>query len=227
MTTAKTVLITGASRGLGYSLGVMLGAAGYQVIAMAKTVGGLEDLADDIEALGGPTPTLVPLSITDDGGMQRLCLSIHERWGSLDVAIHCAAHAPPQSPAPHVAERDFDQSVEINLRGTQRLVTMLEPLLKAAPDGQFVHVDDDRAGQPFFGAYGATKAAAAAYIRSWAAESRQTGPHVTVFSPAPMPTALRARFFPGEDTEGLASCRSEAARLCAAIGLEDVSGEAE
>ena len=62
---------------------------------MARTVGGLEDLADEIEAAGGPTPTLVPLSMTDEGGLQRLCLAIHERWGRLDLAIHCAAHAPP------------------------------------------------------------------------------------------------------------------------------------
>ena len=55
---------------------------------MARTVGGLEDLADAIEADGGPGPTLVPLSITDDGGLQRLCLAIHERWGRLDLVVH-------------------------------------------------------------------------------------------------------------------------------------------
>ena len=52
---------------------------------MARTVGGLEELADAIEAAGGPTPTLVPLSLTDDAGLQRLCLAIHERWGRLDL----------------------------------------------------------------------------------------------------------------------------------------------
>ena len=66
---------------------------------MARTVGGLEDLADEIEAAGGPTPTLVPLSLTDEGGLQRLCLAIHERWGRLDLAVHCAAHAAPLAPA--------------------------------------------------------------------------------------------------------------------------------
>ena len=64
-----------------------------------------------------PTPTLVPLSITDEGGLQRLCLAIHERWGRLDLAVHCAAHAPPLAPAPHIADQDFDQSVEVNLQG--------------------------------------------------------------------------------------------------------------
>ncbi len=78
-----------------------LGARGDQVVALARTVGGLEELADAIEAAGGPTPTLVPLSLTDDGGLQRLCLAIHERWGRLDLVVHCAAHAAPLAPPPH------------------------------------------------------------------------------------------------------------------------------
>ena len=198
---------------MGYATARALGAGGAQVIAMARTVGGLEDLADAIEADGGPSPTLVPLSITDEGGLQRLCLAIHERWGRLDFAIHCAANAPPLAPAAHTAERDFDQAIEVNLRGTQRLISMLQPLLLAAPAGRFVYVADDRAGQPFFGSYGAGKAAAEALIRSWAAETARIGPRVTLFHPNPMPTALRARFYPGEDTHALAPCADEAARL--------------
>ena len=99
---------------------------------MARTVGGLEDLADEIDAAGGPAPTLVPLSLTDEGGLQRLCLAIDDRWGRLDLAIHCAAHAAPLTPAPHLADKDFDQSVEVNLKGTERLIVMLAPLLQAA-----------------------------------------------------------------------------------------------
>ena len=214
---ARVALVTGASRGLGYAVAHALGAAGTRVIAMARTVGGLEDLADAIDAAGGPTPTLVPLSLTDQGGLQRLCLAIHERWGRLDLAVHCAAHAAPLSPAAHIADKDFDQSVEINLRGTERLVVMLAPLLAAASAGQFVYVADDRAGRPFYGAYGATKAAAEALIRSWAAENARIGPRVSLFHPDPMPTALRGRFFPGEPPDKLTPCAEEAARLLATL----------
>lgn len=210
-------LVTGASRGLGYAVARALGISGTRVVAMARTVGGLEDLADAIEAGGGPTPTLVPLSITDDGGLQRLCLAVNDRWGRIDLAVHCAAHAAPLAPAPHIAEKDFDQSVAINLRGTQRLIVMLQPLLVAAPAGRFVYAADSRAGQPFYGSYGATKAAAEALVRSWAAECARIGPRVDLFHPSPMPTALRARFFPGENTDGLATCEAEAARLLAML----------
>ena len=209
----RVALVTGASRGLGFAVARALGTSGIRVAALARTVGGLEDLADAIEAGGGPAPVLVPLSMTDDGGLQRLGLAIHERWGRLDLVVHCAAHAAPLAPAAHIAEKDFDTSLAVNVRGTQRLATVVQPLLAPAPDGIFVYVGDDRAGVPFFGSYGATKAAGEALVRSWAAETRRTGPRVVVFHPRPMPTALRARFHPGEARGGLAPCAEEAARL--------------
>lgn len=213
----QVALVTGASRGLGYAVASALGAAGARVVAMARTVGGLEELSDAIEAAGGPRPTLVPLSLTDAGGLQRLCLALNDRWGRLDLAVHCAAHAAPLAPAPHIDDRDFDASLEVNLRGTQRLVAMLQPLLAAAPAGRFVQVSDSRGGQPFYGSYGATKAAADKLVESWQAETRRTGPRVLFFHPRPMPTALRARFFPGETREALTPCADEAARLLALL----------
>jgi NAD(P)-dependent dehydrogenase (short-subunit alcohol dehydrogenase family) len=211
-------LVTGASRGLGYAVARALGRSGAQVIALARTVGGLEDLADAILATGGPNPTLVPLSLADEGGLQRLCLAVHERWGRLDLVVHCAAHAPPLAPVEHIALKDFDQAVEVNFKGTQRLAAMTQPLLKAAPAGVFVFCADNRAGQSFFGAYGASKAAAEALVRSFAAETERIGPKVLVFHPNPMPTALRARFFPGEDPSPLSACADEATRLIEALG---------
>lgn len=213
-------LVTGASRGLGYAVASALGAAGVQVVAMARTVGGLEDLADAIEAAGGPTPTLVPLSITDEVGMQRLCLAIHDRWGRADLVVHCAAHAAPLTPANQIAAKDFDSSVEVNLRGTQRLIAMTAPLLAASPAGTFVHVTDDHAGGAFWGGYGATRAAGDALARSWAAETARIGPRVVLFQPAPMPTALRARFYPAEEPTRLTPCADEAARLLARLAAE-------
>ena len=78
-------------------------------------------------------------------------------------------------------------------------------------------LDDPRAGEKFFGAYGATKAAQIALARSWQAETARTGPRVHVLTPAPMPTATRARFFPGEERAELAPPRDEAARLLALL----------
>ena len=209
-------LVTGASRGLGYATAVELARQGAHVIALAKTVGGLEELADAIDSVGGSS-TLVPLDITDESGLQRMCLAIHERWGHLDLLVHCAAHAVLLSPVAHVAAKDFDRMWAVNARATQRIIAMTEPLLKAADDGTAVFMNDPRGGQKFFSSYGSTKAAAQAIVDSWAAETITIGPRVLTFSPNPMPTGLRARFFPGEDRDNLALTTDEAKRMLASI----------
>jgi len=209
-------LVTGASRGLGYATAVELARKGAHVIALARTVGGLEDLDDAIKAAGG-TATLVPLDITDEAGLQRMCLSIFERWGHLDLLVHCAAHAVLLSPVAHVTEKDFDRMWAVNARATQRIIAMTEPLLKAADAGTAVFINDPKGGQKFFAGYGTTKAASQAIVDSWTVETKTIGPRVISFTPDPMPTGIRARFFPGEDQDKLFSTKSQAERLVALL----------
>ena len=208
----RIALVTGASRGFGAAVAEALSKNGYHVIALARTVGGLEDLDDRIQAAGGST-TLVPLDITDEDGLQRLCLSIFERWGRIDLLVHSAIFAGPLSPAAHVPLSDWDKTLAVNIRATQRLVAMTESLLKAAGNGVAVLPIDNKAGDKFFASYGASKAAQQAIWDSWAQESAATGPEILRFAPNPMPTALRARFFPGEDRDALVHPSIEAARL--------------
>ena len=216
--TQKIALITGASRGLGAAMAELLALRGWHVVAVARTTGGLEDLDDRVKAHGLPGAgglTLAPMDITNDDAMRHLCLSIHQRWGGLQLWAHAAIHAAPLTPAGALDTKDWDKSLTINIRATGQLIPLVEPLLKAG-GGTALFFDDPRAGQKFFGAYGATKAAQIALARSWAAETAAIGPRVLIETPAAMPTATRARFFPGEDRARLAAARDEAARL---IGL--------
>jgi len=208
-------LVTGASRGLGFSIAAALGAKGYHVIAVARTTGGLEELDDLIQKSGG-SATLAPLNVTDENAMAHLAKSILERWGRLSLWVHAAIHAAPLSPAGHVDAKDFDKSVACNLRATANLIPLLEPLLRAG-NGTALFLDDPRGGEKFFGSYGATKAAQIALARSWQAESEKIGPRVLIATPNPVATATRARFFPGEDRTKLADLHAEAARLVALV----------
>ena len=205
----KTALITGASRGLGAALAHAL-APTHHIIAVGRTTGALEDLDDRIKAADGEA-TLAPMDITVDAAMQQLCRSIHDRWGSLDLWLHTAVHAAPLTPASHVDPKDFAKSVNINVTATSRLISYVAPLL--GQSGKAVFFDDARGGEAFFGSYGATKAAQIALARSWAVETEKTGPRVQIITPNPMPTATRARFYPGEDRAPLTSIHDEAARL--------------
>ena len=207
--TKPVALITGASRGLGSALAEVLSDR-FHIVAVARTVGGLEDLDDRIKARGGEA-TLAPMDVNLPDAMAQLCRSVHDRWGSAALWVHTAIHAAPLAPAQHIDAKDWSKSVATNVTAMGHLVPYVGALLGAA--GTAVFFDDGHAGQKFFGSYGATKAAQIALARSWQAETASIGPKVRILTPRPMATAHRARFFPGEDRAPLARPQDEAQRL--------------
>ena len=209
----KLALITGASRGLGAALAEAL-APEYHIVAVAKTVGALEELDDRIQAKGGAA-TLAPMDVTKDDAMAQLCRGIYDRWGKLDLWVHTAVYAPSLAPADHTDAKDLTKAIATNVTATATLITMVAPLL--GQEGTAVFLDDPRAGEKFFGVYGATKAAQIALARSWQAETANIGPRVRILTPKPMPTATRARFFPGEDRDALTHPTEAAAIVLKAL----------
>ena len=112
--TGRIALVTGASRGLGAALAEGLARRGFHVLAVARTVGGLEELDDRIRASGG-SATLAPMDVTDAAAMQQMVQAVAERWGGLDLWAHCAIHAAPLSPAPHIDGKDWSKSLLANV----------------------------------------------------------------------------------------------------------------
>ena len=211
----KTALITGASRGLGAALALEL-APTHHIIAVAKTSGALEELDDQVKARGG-TATLAPMDITNDAAMATLCRGIYDRWGSLNLWMHAAVHVAPLAPSSMIDAKDISKSVAANITATATLITYIAPLLGSK--GVALFFDDPRAGQPFFGSYGATKAAQIALAQSWQTETAKTGPKVHIVTPDPMLTATRARFFPGEDRKPLAAPETQAKRILSELSI--------
>jgi NAD(P)-dependent dehydrogenase (short-subunit alcohol dehydrogenase family) len=207
--TDKIALITGASRGLGAALAETLSAK-YHVIAVARTIGALEELDDRILARGGQA-TLAPMDITKPDAMAQLCRSIYDRWGKIDLWAHPAIHAAPLSPASTIDGKDFAKSMAINVTATATLIPFISPLLGDC--GTAVFFQDPQAQGKFFGAYAATKAAQITLAQCWATESAKSGPTIKIMTPNPMPTATRARFYPGETRDSLTDPRLEAKRL--------------
>lgn len=209
------ILVTGASRGLGAALAEALAAPGRHIVAVARTTGGLEALDDRIKARGGQT-TLAPMDVTIPEAMAQLADAIGARWGGLSLWVHAAIHAASLSPVAHADPKDMIKSVATNIGATATLIGLVAPLLEAGK-GTAVFFDDRHAGEKFFGAYGATKAAQIALAQSWQRESERIGPRVLILTPDPMPTATRARFYPGEAREGLVTPAEMARRVIAAL----------
>lgn len=212
----EIALITGASRGLGSALAEALAPA-YHIVAVARTVGGLEELDDRIRARGG-SATLAPLDITDEGAMATLCQGILDRWGKVDFWAHTAVHATALTPAHHLDAKDLAKSLDVNVTATARLITFVAPLLEAADAPRALFFDDPKGGAKFYASYGTTKAAQIALARSWAAENVNGKLDVQIATPPPLPTATRARFLPGENREGLTPLAEAAQNILADLG---------
>jgi NAD(P)-dependent dehydrogenase (short-subunit alcohol dehydrogenase family) len=210
----KVVLVTGASRGIGYASAREAARRGAHVVAVARTVGGLEELDDEIQDLGS-SATLVPLDLRDGDAIDRLGAAIFERWGALDGLIANAGMLGTLSPLPHVAPEEFEKVMAVNVTANYRLLRSTDLLLRQADAGRAVFVSSSaaRSARPYWGLYAASKAAVDAMVKSYAGEIDQTSVRANVFYPGAVRTAMRAKAMPGEDPDTLPQPREIAGLL--------------
>ena len=201
----KIALVTGASRGIGRAAALALAKAGAQLVAVARTQGGLEELDDEVRAATGRSATLVPLEISDGDALDQLGFALHQRFGRLDILVHAAAILGPLTPVAHIEPKHWDRVVATNLTATYRLIRTTEPLLRAAPSARAIFLTTGRAQRPkaFWGPYGATKAGMENIVRTWADELEQTNVRAVLLDPGAMRTRMRAEAMPGEDPQTL------------------------
>lgn len=196
----RIALVTGASRGVGYQAALGYAKAGAHVVALARTVGGLEELDDDISANGG-TATLVPVDITDFDALDRLGASIHERWGKLDVLLGNAATLGVLTPLAQNKPSIFEELFAINVTANYRLIRSLDPLLQASDAGRAIFISSGAAqsAPAYVGPYSASKAALEVLVKSYAKEVRLTSIKANLVNPGTLRTKMRAQYAPGED----------------------------
>jgi NAD(P)-dependent dehydrogenase (short-subunit alcohol dehydrogenase family) len=196
----RIALITGASRGIGYATALALAKAGAHVVAVARTVGGLEELDDAIRGLDGAA-TLVPLDLKDYAGIDRLALALHERFKRLDVLVGNAGILGPLSPLGHVEVAAWDEVMAVNVTANWRLIRAMDPLLRRSDAGRAVFLTCEAAALAlaYWGPHAASKAALEVLARTYAAETATTAVCVNLFAPGPIRTRMRAQAMPGED----------------------------
>jgi NAD(P)-dependent dehydrogenase (short-subunit alcohol dehydrogenase family) len=201
----RIVLVTGASRGIGRAAARAIAKTGAHVIAVARTVGGLEELDDEIKKDGGDGATLVPMDLRNFDGLDQLGASIHERWGRLDGLFGNAGSLGELSPITHLAPKMWQEALDVNVTANWRLIRSLDPLLKKSEAGRAVFMTSGAARKhtPFWGSYAVTKAALESLVLTYAAECEGSNVKANLFSPGPLRTRMRARAMPGEDPNTL------------------------
>ena len=111
----KIILITGASRNIGYHTARVLAKTGAQLLLNARTVGGLEQLDDAITEAGGIKPVLIPFDLTDFEMIDKMGASLFQRFGKIDGVILGAAKLTPLTPLTHLAPSDWQAMLELKL----------------------------------------------------------------------------------------------------------------
>lgn len=200
----KIALVSGASRGIGYAAAKAYGKAGAHVIAVARTVGGLEELDDEIKAAGG-SATLVPLDLKNGDGIDTLGGAIYERWGKLDILLANAGILGSITPLGHMSPKEFDDVMAINVTANWRLIRSLDPLLRQSDSGRVLFMSSSvaRIQRAYWGAYAMSKAALEAMAITYAKETEQTPIKTLIINPGGLRTAMRAKAIPGEDPSTL------------------------
>ena len=196
----RLALITGASRGIGAAVAKRYAREGAHVILVARTVGGLEEVDDAIQADGG-TATLAPLDLTEMEKIDELGGRIYERFGKLDILVGNAGLLGELTPVHQMTPETWERVIAVNLTANWRLIRSVDPLLRASDAGRAIFVTSGVAKSvfPYWVAYSASKAALEMLAYTYAAENQKTGIRVNVLDPGVVRTDMRAQAFPGED----------------------------
>jgi NAD(P)-dependent dehydrogenase (short-subunit alcohol dehydrogenase family) len=182
----KTILITGASAGIGEHAARLFAQEGANLILTARRLPELEDIATRIRGDGGDV-LAIRADTTNAGELRQAINAGIERWGRLDGALNNAGRSQGGGRLAEVSDDTFDSVVDVNFKGVWLAMRAEITAMTAAGEhgGSIVNVSS--IGGTFGAAtqsiYGATKAAVIAMTRAAAAEYGRDGIRINAIAP--------------------------------------------
>jgi len=195
----KVVLVTGASRGLGRVVAQDFAHQGAKVVLVARTLGPLEELEDQILAAGGEA-LAVAADISDPSAVQALAMEVGVTYGRVDIIINNAAVAILK-PMAEVAREEWEQMTGVNLHGMFLVTQTFLPGMIERKTGVVVNISAAlaRNGYPNLAVYSATKAGIIAFSEALSKEVRRYGVQVYSVCPHGINTDLYKTLFGATD----------------------------
>ncbi len=224
----RIALITGASRGIGAAISKRYAAEGAHVILTARTTAALEEVYDEILALGTSTSaTILPMDLANRDEIDQLGSAISQRFGRLDIFVANAAQLGELTPVTQVAPEIWDKTIEINLNAQWRMIRTLEMSLLSSPAGRAIFLTSGvSGGRGYWGPYAVSKTALEALARTWADEVSHTNLRINLINPGAVRTSMRAEAYPGEDPSTVLA-PSQITDLFVKLGSSDFKGNGE
>ena len=198
----RTVLITGASSGIGKSTALKIGAAGGTVLLVARTEEKLQEVANEIEEQGG-VAYVHTCNLADVDDIDRMAKEVLDEHEVVDILINNAGKSIRRSvDRSYDRFHDYQRTMQLNYFGPVKLILDLLPKMREQKSGHIINISTIglQVNTPRFAAYVASKAALDAFSRSMAPEVIGDGVHVTtiymplVRTPMIAPTKMYDRF---------------------------------
>lgn len=168
----KTIIVTGASSGIGLTVSKYLAQAGAHVLLLARTKDKLDEVKAEIEAEGGKA-SVFPCDLSDMESIDAVSKEILASVDHIDILINNAGRSIRRAVHESIDRfHDFERTMQLNYFGAVRLVLNLLPHMMQRKDGHIINISSIGvlANATRFSAYVASKAALDAFSRCLSAE---------------------------------------------------------
>ncbi len=205
----RIILVTGAGSGIGRAAALTYAQYGATVILSGRTIKKLEEVYDDIEALGGAQPAIFPVNL--EGAVAKdyedLAQAIETEFGRLDGLLHNASILGHRTPIEHYDADTWNKVLQVNLTAGFLLTRGLMPVMRQAKDASIVFTSSSvgRRGKAYWGAYAVSKFGTEGLMQVLADEltDGEYTIRVNSINPGATRTGMRAMAYPAEDPETL------------------------
>ena len=200
----KVAIVTGASSGLGESTARHLAARGARVVLAARRTDRLDKVVAKIRESGGQA-VAVATDVTKRADLERLAASAVEAFGRIDVLVNNAG-VMPLSPIDRLKVDEWDQTIDVNIKGVLYGIAAVLPRMKAQGSGHIVNIASIagiKVFTPIGTVYSATKFAVRAISEGLRVEVGNSGVRVSIVSPGAVESELKFNTTDAEAAAGV------------------------
>ena len=189
----KVALVTGAGRGIGRAISITLAGEGARIALTGRNISRLEQVKGEIARTQGQADAW-PMDVSQESSVEGTVAKVIDRWGQIDILVNNAAIIHPEMPVWNTPISEWDEEMNINLRGTFLCCHFVLPHMVKQGSGVVINIGSSSGtiAEDSFGAYGATKWGVIGYTISLAKSVRQYGVKVNGLNPGWVETDMTA-----------------------------------